>query len=197
MASVIFGQNKYYNLVYKLFNRIMNISPYTRLIQRGALFVIAAAMCSCASTGTKSEISSANLPTGKTLSGWYQAGNNPPTYYPRGFPADSSTTHRDGDWVYAGEHDEQWFIPKNGARGKSSSELNHELLTLKRRTQNYDDNNISSLRNKVADQSVVSVVHKSAVSVVISPLVLMGAMLQSGDNEAAQLVENFGDFWYE
>jgi len=173
-------------------------SQSRKIIQQVALLAITLTMSSCASTG---QMSNNAVPVKATTAvlpdGWRQVKKNPPTYFPQGYPVDSPTTYKDGDWIYAGESGGQWFVPLKGVKGRSAAQLNSELHTLKHRTQVYDDYQNSSLRNRKNHHSVVGVIHKSAVTSILSPFILTWVVLQEGNNGAAQHLDDFDDFWDE
>ena len=55
-------------------------------------------------------------PTSAQESGhWHMVRNNPPTYFPKGIPADHPTGVNDGYWVSSGDaRGTRYFIPSNG-----------------------------------------------------------------------------------
>jgi len=91
---------------------------------------IALMMSSCTSTSRSGHSSvKAVSALASPTSNWCLVKSNPPTYYPKGFPAGSPTTHEDGDWIYAGANGEQWFVPKNGVRGFTPEQLHKEAFS--------------------------------------------------------------------
>lgn len=58
---------------------------------------------------------------------WYKARSNPPTYFPKGVPADHPTDFDEGSWVMTGDAvGTRYFIP---VRGVDSRALTAEALT--------------------------------------------------------------------
>lgn len=92
----------------------------------GGLGLIFAA-CTLVSCGTGSQTKPVSSPVALQSSHWFKAKNDPPTYFPKGVPADHPTTHNDGSWVMTGDTaGTRYFIP---LRGVDSSALTAEALT--------------------------------------------------------------------
>lgn len=80
-----------------------------------------------ASCGTGSPTKSVSSPVALQSSHWYKAKSSPPTYFPKGVPADHPTTSSDGSWVMTGDAaGTRYFIP---VRGVDSRALTAEALT--------------------------------------------------------------------
>lgn len=86
-------------------------------------------MSSCATTShQKSKEISTFHQSVEPATNWRLVKSDPPTYIPKGYSEDSLTTHRDGEWIYAGTNGEQWFIPTNGAGRRTAEELHAEAF---------------------------------------------------------------------
>jgi hypothetical protein len=60
---------------------------------------------------------------------WVKVSSQPPTYYPKGVPANIDTDHWIGDWVYADdETGSRYFIPLHGM-GTRRESLVHDALS--------------------------------------------------------------------
>lgn len=64
-----------------------------------------------------------------TTGHWTKVRSDPPTYFPKGVPADHPTTHHDGSWVSTGDaQGTRFFIPFRGKLPAEYSELVSEAL---------------------------------------------------------------------
>jgi hypothetical protein len=70
--------------------------------QLAGLALIMMLLSSCASTMPSPDApsSSPGHPLSALNQRWVKVETNPPTWYPRGTPADCSTDYRNGDWIY-------------------------------------------------------------------------------------------------
>jgi hypothetical protein len=60
---------------------------------------------------------------------WVKVRSNPPTWYPRGIPANCATSHRDGEWIYAEDlHNTRFFVPLDGLKSERRKSLLAEAL---------------------------------------------------------------------
>jgi hypothetical protein len=60
---------------------------------------------------------------------WTKVSDHPPTWYPRGIPADSPTDHTSGDWIYTEDADGIcFFIPRRGLEEEHRKILLAEAL---------------------------------------------------------------------
>ncbi len=51
---------------------------------------------------------------------WHKVDHSPPTYFPKGVPADHPTAFSDGSWVFTGDKAKtRYFIPLHGVASKS------------------------------------------------------------------------------
>jgi hypothetical protein len=63
---------------------------------------------------------------------WTQVATNPPTYYPRGVPADCDSDFHSGEWVYTeNDSDTRFFIPFKGIPPVKRQALLQEALALR------------------------------------------------------------------
>ena len=85
------------------------------------------AACILVSCGTSSPTKPVSSPVFLQSSHWFKAKDNPPTYFPKGVPADHPTTCSDGSWVMTGDAaGTRYFIP---LRGVDSRTLTAEAMT--------------------------------------------------------------------
>jgi hypothetical protein len=116
------------------------------------LVVVLMAFTSCTSTSrtrtAKCEESQARSGSGTAPpapSDWYLVSNDPPTYFPKGIPADSPTSYKHGEWVYGGQNSERWFLPRKGLDQRKRQELREEALamqTLRYRNKDTVENSL-------------------------------------------------------
>ena len=68
---------------------------------------------------------------------WVKVRSNPPTWYPRGTPADCPTDHRSGEWIHTGDSQgTSYFIPLHGmARDQRKSLVKDALAARSTRKQ--------------------------------------------------------------
>lgn len=80
-----------------------------------ALALAAPLAVSCSSTASRFRAAEAAPPAAAPVAPagqWVKVRSNPPTYYPRGVPADCATGFSDGEWVYTGDAaGSRFFIP--------------------------------------------------------------------------------------
>lgn len=124
------------------------------------LSLLAASLVSCATTSTPSEEKVTSIKTSPD-NHWYLVSKNPSTYFPIGYPEDSPTTSKDGDWIYAGSNGEQWFVPKEGVKGLVPEQLNREVFAMRTDVQ------VASNKYKALEQDALKV---GSVCVHLSPL---------------------------
>lgn len=92
----------------------------------GCLGLIFAA-CTLVSCGTGSPTKPVSSPVALQSSHWFKAKSDPPTYFPKGVPADHPTTYKDGSWVMTGDAaGTRYFIP---LRGVDSRTLTAEAMS--------------------------------------------------------------------
>lgn len=166
-------------------------SRYLVKILRLTPLAIAVMMSSCSSTSQFGHSSAkATLATTSSASNWQLVKKNPPTYYPKGYPTDFPTTHKDGDWIYAGSNGEQWFIPKNGVKGFTPEKLQQEALSRRTISQRVNNSNRAPGSNETDAVDVMDITWKSAVTAVLIPPSIMA---MGGGGELDWLEE----VWYE
>jgi hypothetical protein len=84
-----------------------------------ACLTLVLAVCSLASCGTNSAGKPISNPVAMKSGHWFKARSQPPTYFPKGFPADHPTTAADGFWVETGDTaGSRYFIPDDRSDGK-------------------------------------------------------------------------------
>jgi hypothetical protein len=82
----------------------------------GLLFL----MGSLASCSSSSNPDSKTSPVAFQPNHWHKVRSNPPTYFPKGVPADHPTRFSDGSWVFTGDKaDTRYFIPAGGVASKN------------------------------------------------------------------------------
>lgn len=82
----------------------------------GLLFLLG----SLASCSTSSHSDSESAPVTFQPNHWHKVRSSPPTYFPKGVPADHPTSFSDGNWVLTGDKaDTRYFIPLRGVASKS------------------------------------------------------------------------------
>lgn len=100
-----------------------------------AAFAFALALLTVTSCTTASRTSlAATSNATKQQSLWYLTGENPPKYFPKGVSPDSPTSYEYGEWVYAGENGEPWFIPK-GLDKERRDELRKDAFAMRSASQ--------------------------------------------------------------
>jgi hypothetical protein len=62
------------------------------------------------------------------LGDWKKVGNDPPTYIPRGYTADSPRTEKNGDWFVDARDGKRLFVPKQSTPGKYSAIISPGVL---------------------------------------------------------------------
>ena len=114
-------------------------SPRRIHARLAVLLMFAVLVSSCATTRSQLQ----TKPTGSSrmasavTSQWVKVRSNPPTWYPRGTPADCPTDHRSGEWVYAKDAaGTSYFIPLHGmARDQRKSLVKEALAARSARKQ--------------------------------------------------------------
>lgn len=119
---------------------------------------------------------------------WVKVRSNPPTWYPRGTPADCPTDHRSGEWVYAEDAaGTRYFIPLHGmATGQRKSLVKEALAARSARKQ---------LRSSTEDCAIcIKEAGNIAVGVPLTMLALYGASASSPDLTVSdiELIRPFG-----
>lgn len=90
----------------------------------GAAAALSAVSCQLSDIPPK-----ANPATPVVRDHWVKVTARPPTYYPRGVPADTSTDHWSGEWVDTGDDlGTRYFIPLHGLGGVDRRSLVQEAL---------------------------------------------------------------------
>ena len=120
---------------------VMNASPSTTkrascrnrrkvcscLLQLGAVAFAAGLVASCATSSSRPHGESGQA--AEAASQWVRVKANPPTWYPRGTPADQPTDCRDGEWVYTEDVlGSRYFIPVRGISAERRKLLRREAL---------------------------------------------------------------------
>ena len=91
----------------------------------GLMSVIA--MTSCQTTSNPPNATRVAVSTAAVK--WVKVSSQPPTFYPRGVPADCPTDHWSGEWIYTGdERGTRYFIPLHGL-GEKRRMLVHDALS--------------------------------------------------------------------
>lgn len=60
---------------------------------------------------------------------WTLVTLDPPTFHPKGFPADSPTSGDYGEWVVARKNSARWFVPHHGFGEFSGQQLREEAFS--------------------------------------------------------------------
>jgi hypothetical protein len=96
------------------------------LLQLLCLALLAAFTSSCATSG-KSDPSTHVEPT--ISRSWVKVSSKPPTWFPRGVPADHPSDFKSGDWVYVEDpKGTRFFIPLHGISKDRRKVLQSEAL---------------------------------------------------------------------
>ena len=104
--------------------RIRSIRHLPDILNCLGLLLAVGTLASC---GTGSPGKPVSSPVVLQPAHWWKARNNPPTYFPKGVPADHPTTASDGMWVMTGDPvGTRYFIP---VRGVNTEALTAEALT--------------------------------------------------------------------
>ncbi|MFT6242911.1 MAG: hypothetical protein ACJAQT_005023 [Akkermansiaceae bacterium] len=91
-----------------------------------ALGLLAGFTSSCATSG-KSDPSTHELPS--MSRSWVKVDSKPPTWYPRGVPADHPTDFKSGEWIYAEDTKNTcFFIPLHGLPPDKRKALKAEAM---------------------------------------------------------------------
>jgi len=98
--------------------------PVFVIISGLGLLFAAGPLTSC---GTSRSTKPVSRPVSLQSSHWFKAKNDPPTYFPKGVPADHPTTYKDGSWVMTGDAaGTRYFIP---VRGVDTQALTAEAMS--------------------------------------------------------------------
>lgn len=94
-----------------------NTSLPMHILRSFVLLLSLGTLVSCQSIRSKKSNTPGPVPSALQSGHWHQVRKNPPTYFPKGIPADHPTEFRDGSWVYSGDQrDSRFFIPAHGTR---------------------------------------------------------------------------------
>ena len=81
------------------------------------LLLFVSTLVSCQSIRSRKSGPSGPVPSALQSGHWQLIRKKPPTYFPKGIPADHPTDFRDGSWVYAGDkQSSRFFIPAHGTK---------------------------------------------------------------------------------
>ena len=126
------------------------------------LTIVMMAFTSCTSTSRmakreESQARSGSVTAPPAPSDWYLVSNDPPTYFPKGIPADSPTSYKHGEWVYGGQNSERWFLPAKGLDQRKRQRLRDEALamqTLRYRNKDTVENSLEWTAEAIAYTTV-------------------------------------------
>ena len=165
------------------------IDSLRQLIPGLAGLISVITMTSCQTTSTPPDAT--RVAMSSAAAKWVMVSSQPPTYYPRGVPADCPTDHWSGEWVITGdERGTRYFIPLHGLDGKRQA-LVHDALAAR------------SPRKlaQIADEERATRLKTIKYSPVLVPMNLLLAMggASSGVDEAMleRAVEEIKETWRE
>ena len=93
------------------------------------LTVLASSCATTRSSQLRTEPTGSSRMAPAVTSQWVKVRSNPPTWYPRGTPADCPTDHRSGEWIHTGdEFGTCYFIPLHGMAKDKHASLFKEAL---------------------------------------------------------------------
>jgi len=96
------------------------------LCQLAFFGILLAVTCSCS---TSREVDSSTHVVPKMSKGWVKVSSEPPTWYPRGVPADHPTDYRSGEWIHLKDTaNTRFFIPLNGLLTEKRKSLEAEAM---------------------------------------------------------------------
>lgn len=109
------------------------------LCQLVSLGILAAVSCSCS---TSRGVDSSTHVAPKLSKGWVKVSSKPPTWYPRGVPADHPTDYRSGEWIYLKDNaDTRFFIPLHGLLLEKRKALETEAMAARHTDLIKNENN--------------------------------------------------------
>jgi hypothetical protein len=121
--------------------------------------ILASFASSCSNTtpsGTSSGINSAQ---------WVKVKKQPPTWYPRGIPADFSTDHKDGEWIDTeDEVGTRFFIPLRGLPPDRRNALLSEALAAR----------TSEKSQRIHDEETKRKFGSAAIYLLVAPILAFG-----------------------
>lgn len=98
------------------------IDSLRQLIPGLAGLISVITMTSCQTTSTPPDAT--RVAMSSAAAKWVMVSSQPPTYYPRGVPADFPTDHWSGEWVITGdERGTRYFIPIQGLEKTSRQDF--------------------------------------------------------------------------
>ena len=117
-----------------------NLNRLRRLLcQLASLGIFVAVTCSCS---TSREVDSSTHVVPQMSKGWVKVSSEPPTWYPRGVPADHPTDYRSGEWIYLKDTaDNRFFIPLHGLLPEKRKALQAEAMAARHPDLIKNENN--------------------------------------------------------
>ena len=104
-----------------------------------SLGILVAVTCSCS---TSREVDSSTHVAPEMGKGWVKVSSEPPTWYPRGVPADHPTDYRSGEWIYLKDRtDTRFFIPLHGLLTDKRKALEAEAMAARHPDLIKNENN--------------------------------------------------------
>jgi hypothetical protein len=109
------------------------------LCQLAFLGILVAVTCSCS---TSREVDSSTHVVPKMSKGWVKVSSEPPTWYPRGVPADHPTDYRSGEWIHLKDTaNTRFFIPLHGLLTEKRKALEAEAMAARHPDLIKNENN--------------------------------------------------------
>lgn len=129
-------------------------SRLRRSLCRFAFLIILAAVTSSCSTSGESDPSTHVAPP--ISRSWVKVKSKPPTWYPRGVPADHPTGFKDGEWIYLEDTlDTRMFIPLHGLLPDKAKALKAEAMAARHPKTVRRIGNVEAVRKTKAAGSFI------------------------------------------
>ncbi|MDA7651994.1 hypothetical protein N8582_02245 [Akkermansiaceae bacterium] len=94
--------------------------------------------------------------------GWVKVSSEPPTWYPRGVPADHPTDYRSGEWIHLKDTaNTRFFIPLHGLLSEKRKALEAEAMAARHPELIRNENNkdIAQTAKGVGGGFIVAIGH--------------------------------------
>ena len=129
------------------------------LCQLASLGILVAVTCSCS---TSREVDSSTHVVPQMSKGWVKVSSEPPTWYPRGVPADHPTDYRSGEWIHLKDTaNTRFFIPLHGLLTEKRKALEAEAMAARHPELIRNENNkdIAQTAKGVGGGFIVAIGH--------------------------------------
>lgn len=139
-------------------NSFRHANPEKAVVRLILASVFALFFSSC-SVGSREIVNPAPNPN------WVKVRSEPPTWYPRGIPANCETSHRDGQWIYTEDiHNTRFFVPLHGLKSERRKSLLAEALAAR------DPAKIRRINQEQVDDAIAA----GVLNVIVAPFVGLG-----------------------